>query len=286
MCALALLGACGDDGPSLAETEGAATTGTGGDDGGATETGATSTSDSSGGADDGVDDSADDGEPDSGNGSGEAHTGNCCEGHDHAGCNEPQVESCVCETDATCCVLRWDDICADAAQQECAAGCLSDDEAGQLCEEIGAFEFGVAGATLTGGWSLTESQVGEGTIAVIDAGSSGTVTFNAGIDCATTWHVWVRWFLADIGNDEFSVTIDGEPSPAAVFAGDCLNVAGGGWTWTKLNWQQEGESGCDFVQDPWALPWSAGDHTITFGYRSAEALARIVLTNDPAYVPR
>lgn len=284
--ALAACVGCGDDGLVFedAATEGPTTTG--GDDGTGNDPGSTSGVGSTGGpSDTGTGDDDDDDGPDTSADSGQAAGGNCCEAHDAPGCNEPQVEACVCQSDATCCVLLWDGVCASAAQDECASACLSDEDAGELCQDVGAFTFGAGGAELSGGWSLTESQVGEGTIAVNDNGVPGTVTFNASIDCATTWHVWVRWFLPEFGADEFTVTVDGQPRPAAIFSGDCLGVGGSGWIWSRLNWQEEGASGCDFVQDPWALPWGAGDHTITFGYRSSSALARIILTNDPDYVP-
>ena len=284
--ALALGVGCGDDGVAFEQAETGSPTSTGNDDGTTGDApGTTSDAGSSDGSADDGSDAADEGNDDTSADTGEAAGGNCCEAHDAPGCNEPQVQACVCQSDATCCVLLWDGVCASAAQDECASACLDDEEAGELCQDIGAFTFGVGGAELSGGWSLSESQVGEGTIAVNDNGVPGSVTFTAQIDCATTWHVWVRWFLPEVGADEFTVTVDGQPRPAAIFSGDCLGIGGGGWIWSRLNWQEEGASGCDFVQDPWALPWSAGDHTITFGYRSSSALARIILTNDPDYVP-
>ncbi|MCR9159968.1 MAG: hypothetical protein ACE37F_32495 [Nannocystaceae bacterium] len=40
-----------------------------------------------------------------------------------------------------------------------------------------------------------------------------------------------------------------------------------------------------YVEDPWTPTWEAGTHTIEFSYRESLAMGRILITNDPAFVP-
>jgi hypothetical protein len=47
--------------------------------------------------------------------------GDCCAAHDGPGCDDDEVEACVCDMDYVCCLDPWDDLCADAAV-EC-GGC-------------------------------------------------------------------------------------------------------------------------------------------------------------------
>ncbi|NUN12024.1 MAG: right-handed parallel beta-helix repeat-containing protein [Myxococcales bacterium] len=48
---------------------------------------------------------------------------NCCEGGLLPGCNDPGVQTCVCGFDPACCLLAWDDECADIASEACGGGC-------------------------------------------------------------------------------------------------------------------------------------------------------------------
>jgi hypothetical protein len=47
--------------------------------------------------------------------------GDCCAEHGNPGCDDEQVEQCVCNEDYVCCVDPWDDICVDIAMNVCAA---------------------------------------------------------------------------------------------------------------------------------------------------------------------
>lgn len=40
----------------------------------------------------------------------------CCEAHDEPGCDEPEVEACVCEGAPECCEGPWTDACAEAVE--------------------------------------------------------------------------------------------------------------------------------------------------------------------------
>ena len=45
----------------------------------------------------------------------------CCAPHDGGGCDEPLVETCVCDADAYCCDSRWDQACVNLAIETCEA---------------------------------------------------------------------------------------------------------------------------------------------------------------------
>lgn len=47
--------------------------------------------------------------------------GDCCAAHGNPGCDDDQVEQCVCNEDYVCCVDPWDDICVGIAMDTCAA---------------------------------------------------------------------------------------------------------------------------------------------------------------------
>ncbi|MGB0591278.1 MAG: cupredoxin domain-containing protein [Myxococcota bacterium] len=49
--------------------------------------------------------------------------GDCCAPHDGKGCDQPDVQACVCDVAPYCCEGDWDIICAALATQDCAASC-------------------------------------------------------------------------------------------------------------------------------------------------------------------
>lgn len=55
------------------------------------------------------------------------NSGNCCESHSSTGCEDSNVEACVCGDDPFCCNNHWDGLCAGAAE-ECGAMCPVDDQ--------------------------------------------------------------------------------------------------------------------------------------------------------------
>jgi hypothetical protein len=153
------------------------------------------------------------------------------------------------------------------------------------CDRLVQIELDAAGATLSGGWQLATSMLGEGQIAALSSGQfDGSVVWEPDIPCDDAWTIWVRYF-EEGGDDSYYVTLDGQPDPAAVFEGDCT-AAGEGWGWARLNWRDEATQGaCEYTEDPWSPAWTAGTHAIEFSYRETIAIARIVVTNDEAFTP-
>lgn len=47
--------------------------------------------------------------------------GDCCAANGSIGCNDCEIETCVCDVDSYCCDTDWDDICVDEAATECGA---------------------------------------------------------------------------------------------------------------------------------------------------------------------
>ena len=42
--------------------------------------------------------------------------GDCCQANGTPGCEDPEIQACVCEMDDYCCNVQWDSICADAVE--------------------------------------------------------------------------------------------------------------------------------------------------------------------------
>ncbi len=224
----------------------------------------------------------------------------CCEPHADAGCDEVGPELCVCTELPECCVFDWTSTCSDLATSRCQASCRPDDDpttgvdsdsdsdsdtdsAGARCE-LTQIELDSDDAILTGAWQVTMSQQGEGVImAIFGQQTQGTINFAVDIPCDDQWFVWVRYF--EEGNaDSYYVTLDGEPNPAGVYEADC-SPAGGGYDWGLLNYRTENDPLCQSVEDPWAPQWDEGQHDIRFAFRESRALSRLIVTNDPAFVP-
>ncbi len=77
--------------------------------------------------------------------------GACCEAHGGLGCEDPDVESCVCEQDAFCCETAWDGVCVEevdsfgcgmceagesCCQPHMGPGCQDDEVAACVCEAM------------------------------------------------------------------------------------------------------------------------------------------------------
>ena len=52
-----------------------------------------------------------------------ACNGDCCAANGTIGCQEPDIQACVCEMDPYCCNVQWDAICANEAEDDCGADC-------------------------------------------------------------------------------------------------------------------------------------------------------------------
>jgi hypothetical protein len=218
-------------------------------------------------------------------------TDSCCEAHDDPGCNESDVVECVCSVEASCCAFEWSQACVDLATGKCMATCedptdTGDDTTtgvGTECTELVQIEMLPSEASYDGAWELGMSMVGEGEISVNQTGGPGSFTYEPDIPCDDTWYIWARAF--DQGqNDSYFATLDGEPMPPAIFEGGCTG-AGNGYVWAVLNWRDEADGPCVYVEDPWAPEWAAGVHQIQFSFRESQAMGRIVITNDQDFVP-
>jgi len=47
----------------------------------------------------------------------------CCEANVEIGCNQPDVQECVCDNDPFCCATEWDASCVEQAFNSCALNC-------------------------------------------------------------------------------------------------------------------------------------------------------------------
>lgn len=154
------------------------------------------------------------------------------------------------------------------------------------CDETHVIRRLVSDADVSGEWFTVMSMLGEGLIAKIDPdqGTDGAVVWSVEIPCTATWQVWVRYW--DDGNDDsYFVQLDGQPQPAAIFEGGC-NQNGENYAWNELNWRDPVNGPqCQYVLDPWTADWAAGTHEVRFTYRESVNLARIIVTNDPGFVP-
>jgi hypothetical protein len=219
----------------------------------------------------------------------------CCEAHANPGCEEEAVAICVCKASPECCVFEWAPNCVELATGDCAATCMgpgestggesSTGEVGGACDEVVQLEYLAEDAVLDG-WELVESALGEGTVAAVifDMGPpGGTVTWDIDIPCDDDWHIWVRGRNAG-QNDSYFARQDGGPDPAPIFELDCLG--GDDYLWRELNWRDPENGGpCEYVEDPWLAAWEAGIHQFQLEYRESRGVARIIVTNDDAFVP-
>ncbi|MEM7159674.1 MAG: hypothetical protein AAF799_42935 [Myxococcota bacterium] len=227
----------------------------------------------------------------SSSGTTEADDLSCCEAHASPGCDDEGVLACVCEQSPECCDQAWDDTCVVQAVRSCGADCGDPPTTGEDAGPVGAcvgqveFEMLPTDAIITGAWSLMLSELGEGEIAVHDetGRTGGSVLFTPVIPCDDTFYLWVRFWEQDDA-DSYFVQIDGEPDPLAIFEADC-SPSGDGWGWAQLNWRDQNEPLCNYIEDPWAPMWDAGDHTVEFTFRESMAVGRVVVTNDPMFVP-
>lgn len=49
--------------------------------------------------------------------------GDCCEIHAGASCDSTACTECVCDIDAPCCLVEWDDLCVEEAKEDCEQAC-------------------------------------------------------------------------------------------------------------------------------------------------------------------
>lgn len=63
-------------------------------------------------------------------GTGGPGEGDCCEDNNSPGCEDADVQECVCGMDAFCCDTEWDNTCAGIADNSCDADCGGGDSGG------------------------------------------------------------------------------------------------------------------------------------------------------------
>lgn len=225
--------------------------------------------------------------------------GSCCEASEMPGCDDPAIVDCVCELEPQCCAFGWGAGCVSLAQNDCDAVCddpgtstgepttgsSSTGVPGADCDDVMQIEMMPDQAIYSGAWELGMSGLGEGQISVIGFGGNtdGSFIYEVDIPCNDTWYIWARYF-DDGADDSYLAMLDGEPMPPAIFEGSC-NGAGNGYDWARLNWRDQGDGPCVYIEDPWAPQWDAGLHQIEFSYRESPAMGRILLINDPDFVP-
>lgn len=139
-----------------------------------------------------------------------------------------------------------------------------------------------------------ESQLGEGVIAYSPVAEAGTVEFTVDLPCAGEYTVWGRV------HDELPGTLEGNPDsyyarvdggPEITWVYGCQTTdAEPGWTWQRI----QAASGplCDESVD-WVSPLGPGPHAIRLrnresarGFTTSASVARILVTNDPGFVPQ
>lgn len=304
VCALALVAACGGrslEAESSGETEGSSSTGSSDSDVSVTVTTTMTTDPTTTMTTDPTSTDPVTTDPDS-TGAPET-TGSpgdgCCEPHATPSCEEEEVATCVCKVSPECCVFEWADNCVELAMGDCAATCMGPAESsgsgeesstgdpGGACEENFELEYLAEDAVLSGAWMLVDSMAKPGMmVATTDfSDPESYVTWSIDVPCDDDWHIWVRAF--DNGQaDSFFARQDGGPDPAPIFEVDCT-FGGGGYAWRELNWRDpEMGMACEYVEDPWLAQWDAGTHEFSLQVRESQAVARIIVTNDDAYVPQ
>jgi hypothetical protein len=136
-------------------------------------------------------------------------------------------------------------------------------------------------ADLTGDWTLQQSGAGEGMYAY-PGGSNGSLLFTVDVPCDDDWYVWIRYYNNGT-EDSWFCEVDGQPQPRAIVEGDC--GGGQGWAWSLMNWRDQNDGPCVYIEDPWVHTWDMGIHYIEFFRRETSSIARLIITNDPNYTP-
>jgi len=111
-------------------------------------------------------------------------------------------------------------------------------------------------------------------------GEQGGVAFTVDLPAAGACIVWCRVLAPFSTADSFHVSVDGGPE-------DIYDVAEGTWSdqwqWTRVNGR---DGGPPMTLDPRTFDLAAGEHTFLFRAREADSrLDRLIITNDPAFVP-
>jgi hypothetical protein len=135
------------------------------------------------------------------------------------------------------------------------------------------------------------SDMEEALVAISTVAEAGTVTFTIDLECDGVYSLWGRALDLEKGAhpndpDSFYVQVDGGPESTWVYGCQTEDLV------ENYNWLRVRAWGNNCMNPVDVTPTlTAGSHTFRFRNREAgnqnevAALSRIVLTNDPAYVP-
>jgi hypothetical protein len=199
-----------------------------------------------------------------------------CECTQGGGC-DPGLEC----TDGICTAPDPDDTTGpDTTATDTTESDTTTDTGNTACEMDTSFEILAVDATDANGWNPAMSMLGEGMVMAWEEGvMDAFITWDIDVPCDDTWHIWVRGI--DAGQaDSFFATVDGQPDPAPIFELDCTQAPNQGtYVWKELNWRDQADPACTYLQDPWTQDWLLGIHQFTLTYRESTALSRIWITN-------
>lgn len=89
----------------------------------------------------------------------------CCVASGTPGCDDPEIEACVCGGDAFCCQSSWDDVCVENVEAYNCGSCPTEPETGTGSGETGGSDGGSDGETGgsdTGGATASYGSTGTG----------------------------------------------------------------------------------------------------------------------------
>ena len=139
---------------------------------------------------------------------------------------------------------------------------------------------------------MTGDNDKEGVVAVSLEAEAGAVLFKVGLPCTDTYYLWGRVFDANPGmpadSDPDSYYASLDDGPEITWEYGCQTADAPLWSWQRV--QLFDPNGCT-LKDPWELALTAGTHHVKLRNREEaslfkqNAVARILVTNDPGYVP-
>lgn len=130
-------------------------------------------------------------------------------------------------------------------------------------------------------WVGTTSQAFGGKYVLATEEDGGTATWTFTVPSSGDYYVWSRVMAVDPEHDSFYARPNGGPED--VFD-DGENNWSPNWQWSVLNGRNG--TGVPLTLDPRVVTFTAGTNTFRFrGREPNSGLDRILITNDPSYVP-
>jgi len=151
------------------------------------------------------------------------------------------------------------------------------------CDKFVNLQYRAANAKFTG-WRTFQSSSPSEQVVLRPSLSRGTVDFTIRIPCRDKWYIWIRAY-DEFRNDSFRVQVDGSPSSPSEFEVDCTPT-GNQYRWTPLHSKRTNSSPCERKEDPWVQEWDSGNHHLIVYPLNAPVLSRIMVSNNPDFVPR